>query len=422
MSVLSEFSEYIRNLFELAKLVPPDTLAVVVVGSVVVGGAIGWCARWLVKRRPVDRSPHHAEPLPTSPDPGVLATIRDLQSEHGALRQRIRDLEAEIKANQGVLDLMQENEGEIWRLFPSQPPPSYVPPFNASRPKIVMVANNKGGVGKTTLTTYLTAYFLSRRKRVLVIDIDYQGSLTGWLLGAGGIKVPGSQPHRLALANTILSGEPLSQWPAEVLSGQLTGTQLITADYTLTQYETKLMLRWLRQQGDPDIRFNLAQVLMSDDVQNSFDLVLIDAPPRLTTGAINALAACTHLLVPTKLDALSAETVGSFLRQVATLRRQLSLGFELAGVVGTMTPAQPLERQLGRAEQDALAIVRRGLAQWPRDRYIFKRDIQDRADIKHVAGRQLAYAGLAADMFRQFGDELSARIGYEARVSAEAAE
>ena len=87
-----------------------------------------------------------------------------------------------------------------------------------------------------------------------------------------------------------------------------------------------------------------------------------------------------------------------------------------------MTPAQPLEKKLSNAERDALAIVQRGLAEWPRDRYIFKRDIQERADIKHVAGRQLAYSGLTADMFRQFGDELSARIGYEARVSAEAAE
>jgi chromosome partitioning protein len=164
---------------------------------------------------------------------------------------------------------------------------------------------------------------------------------------------------------------------------------------------------------------------MSDHVQSDatgFDIVLIDAPPRLTTGAINALAACTHLLVPTKLDALSAETVGSFLRQASALRRQLNLGFELAGVVGTMTPAQPLDKKLGQAEMEALAIVQRGLTEWPRDRYIFRRDIQERAEIKNVAGRRVAYSGLAAEMFRQLGDELSKRIGYEAMLSVEAAE
>jgi cellulose biosynthesis protein BcsQ len=285
-----------------------------------------------------------------------------------------------------------------------------------------MVANNKGGVGKTTLTTYLTAYFLSRGKRVLVVDVDYQGSLTGWLLSAGGISVPDGQQHRLALANTVLAGAPLTHWPAEVLREELTNTQLITADYTLTQFETKLMLRWLRNNGQPDVRYNLAQVLMSDPVQQTFDVVLIDAPPRFTTGAINALVACTHLLVPTKLDGLSAETVGSFLRQAAALRRQLNLGFELAGVVGTMTPAQPLDKKLGPAEMDGLAIVRRGLAEWPRDRYVFERDIQERAEIRKVAGKRVAYHGLPADMFRQLGDELSGRIGYESKLSAEAAE
>jgi chromosome partitioning protein len=180
-----------------------------------------------------------------------------------------------------------------------------------------MVANNKGGVGKTTLTAYLAAYFRSKGKRVLAVDLDHQGSLTGWLLSAGGITIPDGQDHRLALANTVLASELLEKWPAEVLNdGPLAGTQLITADYTLTQHETKLMLRWLRRLGQPDIRYNLARVLMSDHVQSQkkgFDIVLIDAPPRLTTGAMNALAACTHLLVPTKLDMLSAETVRSFL-------------------------------------------------------------------------------------------------------------
>jgi chromosome partitioning protein len=373
-----------------------------------------------------------APPVPDIAIERLRARIRELEEHVETLGMKIGVLEGErdglkqqMKADQAILDLMQENEGEIWRLFNARPPGTYTPPFNTSRPKIVMIANNKGGVGKTTLTAYLTAYFLSKRKRVLVVDLDHQGSLTGWLLSAGGIIIPDGQQHRLALANRVLSSEPLQNWPAEVLGGQLGGTQLITADYTLTQYETKLMLRWLRQRGEPDIRYNLAQVLMSDSVQSEatgFDIVLIDAPPRLTTGAINALAACTHLLVPTKLDALSAETVGSFLKQAATLRRQLNLGFELAGVVGTMTPAQPLDAELGDKQNDALAIIRMGLNEWPRDRYIFARNIQERAEIRNAAGRRVAYTGLTAEIFRQFGDELSDRIGYRATLGAEAAE
>jgi cellulose biosynthesis protein BcsQ len=435
VSILSEFNEYIRSLFELAKHVPPEKLAVVVVGSLALGGTAGWYARRLFARqRQGELLPPRnlAPPVPDTSIERLRVRIGELEEHVEALRMKLGELQGErdglkqqMKADQAVLDLMQENEGEIWRLFNARPPATYAPPFNTSRPKIVMIANNKGGVGKTTLTAYLTAYFLSKRKRVLVIDLDHQGSLTGWLLSAGGIIIPDGQQHRLALANRVLSSDPLQDWPAEVLGGQLGGTQLITADYTLTQYETKLMLRWLRQLGEPDIRYNLAQVLMSKSVQSEltgFDIVLVDAPPRLTTGAINALAACTHLLVPTKLDALSAETVGSFLRQVATLRRQLNLGFELAGVVGTMTPAQPLDAELGDKQKEALAIVRMGIKEWPRDHYIFARDIQERAEIRNAAGRRVVWAGLTAEMINQVGDELSDRIGYRAMLSAEAAE
>lgn len=217
-------------------------------------------------------------------------------------------------------------------MYPAKAPRTYTLPMKSSRPRIIVVANNKGGVGKTTLTAYLTVYFLKIGKRVLAIDLDYQGSLTGWMLSAGGITIPKGQQHRLAVANSVLSGEPPKNWPAEVLNGQLAGAQLITADYTLTQHETALMLRWLRQQGQPDIRYHLANVLLGDHVQSvadGFDVVLIDAPPQLTTGAINALVACTHLLVPTKLDPLSAETVGSFLKQASALRSQLDLVFRL---------------------------------------------------------------------------------------------
>ena len=197
-----------------------------------------------------------------------------------------------------------------------------------------MVANHKGGVGKTTLTTYLTAYFLSRRKRVLVIDIDYQARLPGGCWRRAVSRYPEVSSIDWRLANTLLSGDPLPHGPPKYSSGQLSGTQLITADYTLTQYETQLMLRWLGQHGDPDIRFNLAQVLMSDPVQNNFDIVLIDAPAPAHHRSDKCTGPCLHLLVPTKLDALSAETVGSFLRQVAALRRQLSLGLDSRASLG----------------------------------------------------------------------------------------
>ncbi|MDG4869637.1 ParA family protein, partial [Guyparkeria sp. 1SP6A2] len=66
---------------------------------------------------------------------------------------------------------MLEEEGEIWQ---AHPPRVAVP--QVRRSKVVTIANNKGGVGKTTLTIYLASYFRQLGKKVLVIDLDYQGS------------------------------------------------------------------------------------------------------------------------------------------------------------------------------------------------------------------------------------------------------
>src|SRR5262252_126831 len=213
---------------------------------------------------------------------------------------RVKELETKLKESlereakcdkihKAVLD----DESELWRSRQPSPPEGFKTPINVSRAKIIVVANNKGGVGKTTLTAGLAEYFENKKKRVLLIDLDYQGSLTNWMLQAAAIYIPTNQSHRLAHANKLLDGSATDQWQPEVLSNGHDGmnAQLITADYTLTEHETKLMLEWLQGGGQPDIRYCLAQVLLKRHVQNEFDIVLIDAPPRLTTGTVGALVA-----------------------------------------------------------------------------------------------------------------------------------
>jgi cellulose biosynthesis protein BcsQ len=151
----------------------------------------------------------------------------------------------------------------------------------------------------------------------------------------------------------------------------------------------------------------------SGESTSGFDVVLIDAPPRLTPGTINALVASTHLIVPTILDPLSAETVASFLQQAWTLREHMNLDIELAGIVGTMTPAQPLANDLREVQQAALAIVRTGLLQWHGDTHIFDRDIQDLAAIDRTAGQQVIYSeqnNKVFQMFTELGKQVCGRI------------
>jgi cellulose biosynthesis protein BcsQ len=423
--MLRDIAEFVKRLEELATTAPLDTLAVVVAGSAGIG-FLGKAAWDRLTRRNGEAPPLPANGCYMPQHADLAADLARLQEECARLSRSLSEatarsvdceaeqarLNADLKMAQDTIALMLADEGEVWRVHP--PRANYVSALNASRAKIVMVANNKGGVGKTTLTVYLAAYFRAKGKRVLVIDLDFQGSCTLFMLRAGDVNIPGNQPHRLAVANTLLSEGPLTSWPAEVLSGDLSGVQLITSTYSLTQHERQQMGRWLAQGGQPDARYFLSDVLMSPYVQDpvsGFDVVLIDAPPRLTTGAINALIASTHLLVPTKLDLLSAETVGSFLRQVWALRSHMNLGIELTGVVGTMTPAQPLGAELRPIQQDALAVVRAGLAEWKGNTYIFDRDIQEVAAISSAAGRSISSDSRVVEMFSALGNELLPRIG-----------
>jgi cellulose biosynthesis protein BcsQ len=80
----------------------------------------------------------------------------------------------------------------------------------------------------------------------------------------------------------------------------------------------------------------LANLLLSDAVQTKFHRVIIDAPPRASTGFVNALCASTHLLIPTVLDRLSTDGVTSFLNDLAKLQPVLCPLLKLTGVLGTM--------------------------------------------------------------------------------------
>lgn len=97
------------------------------------------------------------------------------------------------------------------------------------------------------------------------------------------------------------------------------------------------MIHWLVGDRADDIRFRLRKLLWSDEVLNSYSMVIIDCPPRFTTGAIQAIAAATHVLIPTKLDSPSSDAVVTFGRQIEILRDGgICPDINYAGVVATM--------------------------------------------------------------------------------------
>lgn len=279
---------------------------------------------------------------------------------------------------------------------------------------IITVANMKGGVGKTTLTANLAAYFDRQGKRVLIIDLDYQGSLSQTALAAANLSKMGSVVDEL-ISGDKPAGAILEA--SQTLTPALPNSRLLSCYYEFADTETHEMVRWLSGNTQDDVRFRMARLLQDPIIKDQFDLVLIDAPPRFSTGTINALCASTHLIIPTVLDQMSAEAVIYFSRDVAAMRSRLFPNLRLVGVVPTLVYQWP---KLTTREQNIIAHINRSLVSyWGRTNAVLGgAAIPRRNAIGDISGTGIGYvdAGLAAntrqvrDIFDRVGREVSGQL------------
>lgn len=129
------------------------------------------------------------------------------------LQRQLDEARAREASDTKLRDAILSNESELWQLYEPKPRAGYSSPSKVSRPKILVIANNKGGVGKTTLAAGLATYFeRKQQKRVLLIDLDYLGSLTNWMIKAAGIHIPPEQSYRLAHSNGLVDGRARELW------------------------------------------------------------------------------------------------------------------------------------------------------------------------------------------------------------------
>lgn len=194
---------------------------------------------------------------------------------------------------------------------------------------IITVANFKGGVGKTTIAANLAAYFNSIGKRVLLIDFDYQGTLTETIRNSLKAKEPFLSSNAL-LSDELSSKDIFNQ--SEPLHGLFHSSRLFPAFYELNDYETLMLLNWFNGSHE-EIRYNLHKYLSSEIFQNSFDITIIDAPPRPGTAVVNAACASTHLLIPTILDHLSVEATLNTTQVFNDFRSKLNPQLNLLGII-----------------------------------------------------------------------------------------
>lgn len=248
---------------------------------------------------------------------------------------------AQVEKNGGMV----EGEG-LWKAAPIVPrPDNYSDKVQLA--KILSIANLKGGVGKTTISANLASCLsillnegMAVPKPVLLIDLDFQGTLAGFANPHADIWPPQNTDSH---ATKLIRGD-LTRHDVVTMNFTVTGRnnlKILPAYYDLANAENRLMIEWLLGDRNMDVRFNLADILLNQEVRNQFSLIILDCPPRLTTAKIQALAASSHLLIPTILNKASTEAVNSFVRQVESLRRAgICPHIKHIGVVGSMVSPQ----------------------------------------------------------------------------------
>jgi chromosome partitioning protein len=202
-----------------------------------------------------------------------------------------------------------------------------VPAVGASR--IIAIANQKGGVGKTTTAVSLGASLAEMGYRVLVVDLDPQGNASTGM----GIK---HEARAVTVYDVILSEAPAAD---AIVSTPVPGLFAIPSTIDLAGAEIELVSQFSRE-----TRLKRALGSLEED---SYDFILLDCPPSLGLLTVNALTAAEELIVPIQCEYYALEGLGQLLRNVSLVQQNINPDLRLSGIVMTMfDPRTKLSEQV----------------------------------------------------------------------------
>lgn len=265
---------------------------------------------------------------------------------------------------------------------------------SAGKTKIIAVANQKGGVGKTTTAINLGTALAAVGRKVLLVDLDAQGN------ASTGLGVAPNQ--RLVTTYDLLSGEVLlSDTMMETMVPNLflapSTTDLSSADVDMVNDKNRVL--------------RIKAALTSDDAKNcGFDYILIDCPPSLSLLTVNAMVAADSVLVPLQCEFFALEGLSQLMISIREVKQTLNPSLKIQGIVLTMYDRR--NNLSSQVEED----VRHNLGDLVYDTIIPRNVRLSEAPshsvpaliYDHRSSGSIAYQKLAAELLRRADDNVAA--------------